>query len=159
MSDELKAAFANRLWAIASLGELEPEAVARAAGIVWEVDEGIPPPPSRRNAWTRFAYAGLVREPFASVVVAWQPERRVGRVDVTPTRIVTFSQAELDAALRERGAPKGEAGVAPNLLGTAAPFSSVRVAEVVYVVRAGRLRVSFEAGYLRRQGPRIAPPG
>ena len=102
----------DRLWALSSLTELEPEAVANAAQIVWEVDED-PPPPSRRHAWIRFAYAGLVREPFASVVLAWQPQRRVGRVDVTPTRIVGFSQPELDAALRERGAPKGEAGVAP----------------------------------------------
>jgi hypothetical protein len=155
MSSELKAAFADRLWALASLVELEPEAVAFAAGVVWEVDED-PPPPSRRHAWQRFAYAGLVREPFASVVLAWQPERRVGRVDVTPTRIISFSQAELDLALRERGAPKGEAGALPHLFGSAAPFASARVTEVVYVVGAGRLRVSFEAGALRNG--EIAPP-
>jgi hypothetical protein len=156
MTDELKVAFAERLWALASLAELEPEAVARAAAIAWEVDED-PPPPSRRHAWVRFAYAGLVGEPFASLVCAWQPERRVGRVEVTPTRIIAFSQAEIDVALRERGAPKGQAGVAPNILGSEAPFSSTRVAEVVYVVRAGRLRVSFEAGLLR--AAEIAPPG
>jgi hypothetical protein len=156
MNDELKIAFVDRLWALASLAELEPEAVAAAAQIVWEVDED-PPPPSRRHAWVRFAYAGLVREPFASVVLAWQPQRRVGRVDVTPTRIVSFAQPELDAALRERGAATGEVGIAPNLLGSDAPFSSARVAEVVYVVRAGRLRLSFQAGLLR--GGEIAPPG
>ena len=156
MTDELKIAFTDRLWALASLAELEPDAVANAAQIVWEVDED-PPPPSRRHAWVRFAYAGLVREPFASVVLAWQPERRVGRVDVTPTRIVSFAQPELDLALRERGAPKGEAGLAPNLLGSDAPFSGARVAEVVYVVRAGRLRLSFQAGLLRTG--EVAPPG
>ncbi len=156
MNDELKVAFADRLWALASLPSLEPEAVAAAAQIAWEVDED-PPPPSRRHAWIRFAYGGLVGEPFASVVLAWQPQRCVGRVDVTPTRIITFSQPELDAALRERGASKGEAGVAPNLLGSDVPFSSARVTEVVYVVSAGRLRLSFEAGLFR--GAEIAPPG
>lgn len=156
MNEELKVAFVDCVWALASLAELEPEAVAAAAQIVWEVDED-PPPPSRRHAWVRFAYAGLVREPFASVVLAWQPERRVGRVDVTPTRIISFSQAELDAALRDRGAGKGEVGVAPNLLGSDVPFSSARVTEVVRVVRAGRLRLSFEAGLFR--GAEIALPG
>ncbi|HVY44634.1 MAG TPA: hypothetical protein VHB21_02095 [Minicystis sp.] len=158
MTDELKRAFVERLWALAGLDVLEPEAVALSAGVAWDDGGDDPPPPSRRGAWQQLAYSGLVGEPFASVALSWQAERRIGRLSVTPSRLCAFTRAEIDAALVALGAPPGELGAAPApAAALGVPFESARRTEVVYRVRAGRLRLSFENLGLRLA--EIAPAG
>jgi hypothetical protein len=148
MSDELNQAFVERLWWIASLEELAPEAVAALAHIEWN---DLEPPPSRRGRVVCYEYGGLVGEPFAQVVLTWQPERRVGRVEITPSRLVTMLRADFDAALVEHGAPPGTLGMEPPPApGLATPFASARMSRLSYEARAARLTVHFENLSLRR---------
>ena len=157
MTDELKVAFVDRLWALSSLTSSSPKRSPTR------------PRSSRRSTRSRRrrraadAWVPLrLRGPRPGAVRVGRPRvaaaapGRAGRRDADADHRLLAGRARRGAP-RARRAPRARPGSRPNLLGSDAPFSSARVTEVVDVVGAGRLRLSFEAG--SSAAPRFAPPG
>lgn len=152
------AAFADLLRRLGELDELEPQRVAAAARLP------LPAPLRTTPTWARYKLAGDPSQGIAAIEIEWQPGR-AGRVTVEPDGSLGSPRGAAPAGgidrelFAEAVRPfAGEGRVAgdpmPNPPPPGAPAGGFaeaveawkRRSYLLYALRAGQLRVPFDAG-------------